>query len=69
MVIDGDGLTIPDPEIYKRSFIAFPLSELNPDLVMPDTQKPLVDILDALLKENMIQDIIFTESRRRMVNV
>ncbi len=69
MVIHEDNLTIPDPDIYKRSFIAFPLSELNPDLIMPDTKKPLVDLLSALSKGDMIPDITFTESLRRMVNV
>ncbi len=69
MVIHEDNLTIPDPDIYKRSFIAFPLSELNPDLIMPDTKKPLVDLLSALSKDDMIPDITFTERLRRMVNV
>ena len=69
LVIDEDNLTIPDPDIYKRSFIAFPLSELNPDLIMPDTKKPLIDILSELSKENMKPDIIFTESLEKMVNV
>ncbi len=69
MVVHEDNLTIPDPDIFKRSFIAFPLSELNPDLIMPDTKKPLIDILSALSRENMIPDITFTESLRKMVNV
>jgi 2-amino-4-hydroxy-6-hydroxymethyldihydropteridine pyrophosphokinase len=69
MVIQEDNLTIPDPDIYKRSFIAFPLSELSPDLVMPDTKKLLIDILSVLTKDNMIPDMIFTESLRKMVNV
>jgi len=68
MVIHEENLTIPDPDIYKRSFIAFPLSELNPDLVMPDTKKPLIDILSALSNGSMIPDITFTESLRSMVN-
>lgn len=67
MVIQEDNLTIPDPDISKRSFIAFPLSELNPDLVMPDTKKPLIDILSVLSKENMIADKTFTQKLRRMV--
>lgn len=67
-VIQEDDLTIPDPDIYKRSFIAFPLSELNPGLVIPDTKKPLIDILSALSKDNMIPDTTFTERLRRMVN-
>ncbi len=69
LVIHEENLTIPDPDIYKRSFIAFSLSELNPDLIMPDTKKPLIDILSALKKGNMIPDITFTESLRSMVNV
>ncbi|MBT3879194.1 MAG: 2-amino-4-hydroxy-6-hydroxymethyldihydropteridine diphosphokinase [Candidatus Scalindua sp.] len=67
--IHEEDLTIPDPDIFKRSFIAFPLSELNPDLIMPDTKKPLIDILSALSMENMIPDITFTESLRKMVNL
>ncbi len=66
VVIQEDDLTIPDPDICKRSFIAFPLSELNPDLVMPDTKEPLIDLLGALSKENMIPDKTFTEKLRKM---
>ncbi len=66
MVMQEDNLTIPDPDICKRSFIAFPLSELNPDLVMPDTMKPLIDLLSVLSKENMILDKTFTEKLRKM---
>jgi 2-amino-4-hydroxy-6-hydroxymethyldihydropteridine diphosphokinase len=69
MVVYEDNLTIPDPDIYKRSFLAFPLSELNPNLVMPDTKKPLNDILSVLSKGNMIPDTAFTESLRSIVNV
>ena len=69
MVMQEDNLTIPDPDICKRSFIAFPLSELNPDLVMPDTKKLLIDILSVLSKENMIADLAFTERLRRMVDL
>jgi 2-amino-4-hydroxy-6-hydroxymethyldihydropteridine diphosphokinase len=69
MVIHEGDLTIPDPDIYKRSFIAFPLSELNPDLIMPDTKKPLIDILNVLSKDNMIPDTTFTENLRSMVSL
>lgn len=69
LVIHEENLIIPDPDIYRRSFIAFPLSELNPDLIMPDTKKPLIDILRELSKDNMIPDLIFTENLRKMVNV
>jgi dihydroneopterin aldolase/2-amino-4-hydroxy-6-hydroxymethyldihydropteridine diphosphokinase len=69
LVIHESDFTIPDPDICKRSFIAFPLSELNPDLILPDIKKPLIDILNALSKDNMIPDITFTENMRKMVGV
>ena len=69
LVIHEENLTIPDPDICKRSFIAFPLSELNTDLIMPDTKKPLVDILSELSKDNMIPDITFTERLRSVVDL
>jgi len=65
-VMQENNLTIPDPDISKRSFIAFPLSELNPDLIMPDTKEPLINILSVLSKENMIVDLAFTERLRSM---
>ena len=68
LIIQEENLIIPDPDIYKRSFIAFPLYELHPALIMPDTKKPLIDILSALSKDSMIPDLTFTESLRRMVN-
>lgn len=40
-VIRTDDLILPDPNISTRSFIAVPLLELVPDLVLPDTGKPL----------------------------
>jgi dihydroneopterin aldolase/2-amino-4-hydroxy-6-hydroxymethyldihydropteridine diphosphokinase len=69
IVIHEEDLTIPDPDICKRAFIAFPLSELNPDLIMPDTKKPLVDLLSVLSKNGMIPDTTFTERLKSMVNV
>ena len=69
MVIQEGDLTIPDPDICKRSFIAFPLSELNPDLILPDTRKQLIDMLSMLSKGNMIPDTTFTEGLRRMVSI
>ncbi len=68
-VIQEGNLTIPDPDICKRPFIAFPLSELNPDLVMPDTKEPIIDILNTLSRDNMVPDMTFTENLRRIVNV
>lgn len=37
LVMKTDDLTIPDPDIGKRAFLAVPLYELAPDLVLPDS--------------------------------
>jgi 2-amino-4-hydroxy-6-hydroxymethyldihydropteridine diphosphokinase len=35
LVLFDEGLVIPDPDIADRSFLAVPVSELAPDLVLP----------------------------------
>jgi dihydroneopterin aldolase/2-amino-4-hydroxy-6-hydroxymethyldihydropteridine diphosphokinase len=40
-VVAESDLCIPDPEICRRPFIAIPLLELAPDLVLPDTRQRL----------------------------
>lgn len=35
LVVDEPGLTLPDPEILARPFVARPLLELDPELVLP----------------------------------
>ena len=47
-VIDAPDLQIPDPDIRRRPFIAIPLLELAPDLVLPDTGEPLAAIAAGL---------------------
>lgn len=49
IVIKEPDLDIPDKDIRKRPFIAFPLLELSPSLVLPDTNEMLssLDIIRA----------------------
>jgi len=35
LTIDAEGIRLPDPDILKRPFLAIPLFELAPDLVLP----------------------------------
>ena len=39
VIMKNKKIIIPDPDIYKRSFIYIPLHELDPDLIIPDTSK------------------------------
>jgi 2-amino-4-hydroxy-6-hydroxymethyldihydropteridine diphosphokinase len=47
--VSSEGLTLPDPDIYTRPFLAIPLFELAPGLVLPDgnTLKELAKSLDV----------------------
>lgn len=47
-VIDEPGFQLPDPDIRTRRFVAQPLFELAPSLVLPDTETPLIGILADL---------------------
>lgn len=61
MVIIETNCTIPDPDIYTRPFIAYPLFELEPYLIMPDTNTSIAQVIGTLSEESLIQDMEFTE--------
>ena len=45
LIIQNDKLKIPDSDIYERDFIAVPLWELDPELVIPDSKEKIKDII------------------------
>ncbi len=53
LALQGEDLTLPDPEILRRPFLAFPLSELSPDLVLPGTALTLEQVLAGLPQARM----------------
>lgn len=48
LVVDKDGLKIPDPEILERPFLAVPLYELAPDLMLPGFRLKIGDVVAML---------------------
>lgn len=46
-VISSTQMTVPDPEITERAFLAVPLCELSPDLILPGTGLRICDIADS----------------------
>ena len=68
-VIKEADLVIPDPDIRKRSFIAIPLLELNPSLILPDTGEP-ISSLDIIREDRDLEAVyIFTENLRERIKV
>jgi 2-amino-4-hydroxy-6-hydroxymethyldihydropteridine diphosphokinase len=53
LVMNTEDLTLPDPDIAMRPFLAYPLLELAPGLVMPGSARPISRIAATLSREAM----------------
>lgn len=53
MVMDADGIRLPDPEILERPFLAVPLFELAPHLVLPGSRRPIAEVAASLSPHGM----------------
>ncbi len=67
LVLDAPDLHLPDATIRAYPFVAIPLLELAPDLILPDTGTPLSGepIVKAAGGMQPLPD--FTESLRRLI--
>jgi len=48
LVLNTDGLVLPDPDIRNRPFFTVPLAELAPDLTLPGTNVRIAELAAAL---------------------
>ncbi len=48
VILHGEGLELPDPDILRRSFLACGLLELVPDLILPGTRTAIAEIAHRL---------------------
>lgn len=55
LVVNADGLVLPDPDIGRRPFLALPLSELAPNLTLPDMSLSITEIASSLHAHKMQQ--------------
>ncbi len=60
LVIDEEGLSIPDPDIRRRPFLAAALLDLVPDLRMPDTGALLKDCINKDELRRLTPDTAFS---------
>jgi 2-amino-4-hydroxy-6-hydroxymethyldihydropteridine diphosphokinase len=60
-------LTLPDPDIRTRPFVAVPLLELAPGLVLPGTGTPLADLARTMDRGGLREDAELTARLRMMV--
>jgi len=64
LIISEPDLEIPDPDIAARSFVAIPLAELAPELVLPGHEITLAEVASRLGKDDMTSLEDFTRTLR-----
>jgi 2-amino-4-hydroxy-6-hydroxymethyldihydropteridine diphosphokinase len=60
LIIKSAELTLPDPEIRTRPFLAGPLYELSPNLIMPDSKEPIAKIAARIRGNGMKPLVAYT---------
>ncbi len=68
LVVKTDDLVLPDPEITSRSFLALPLAELEPGLVIPGGGACISDVAAAFHNNTMQTLEDYTESLRNQLS-
>ena len=66
LIWSEEGLVLPAPEILERAFVALPLLELEPELVLPGTGRPLRELAAGLSSSEMEPAELFNARLRRV---
>ncbi len=66
--IHEPALKIPHPDIRERSFVSVALYELAPDIILPDTQEPLSEVVRDQM-DDMQPDGDFTRRLRERLKL
>jgi len=67
-VFHGSGMTIPDPDIAVRPFLAAGLLELNPSLVLPGDGRRLADCIEPGVIAALKKEDAFTRELKESLN-
>ncbi len=65
LVVDREGLTLPDPDIQKRPFLLAGLAEIAPELRLPGTALPVQELARSVSRTGMEQLAAYTEEVRK----
>ncbi len=65
LIIRNDDLTLPDPQIQQRAFVALPLQELSPGLRLPGSGLSISEIAASLPRCGMMPLKDYTEILRK----
>jgi len=64
-----EDVVIPDPQIESRAFLAVPLYELNPDMILPGTEKKMYEIAGKFVDHTMEPMDDYTQSLREDLGI
>ncbi len=65
--LETDELVIPDPEIEERAFLALALCELEPELTLPPTNKPIREVAAKFKNQRLTELEEFTETLQNLI--
>jgi 2-amino-4-hydroxy-6-hydroxymethyldihydropteridine diphosphokinase len=63
----SNNLIIPEPDIHSRDFVAIPLMELAPNLILPDTHEKLSNIVNKFEVNSLKAEISFTKKLKKIL--
>lgn len=61
-IIDSEKLVIPHPRMLERGFVMLPLAEIEPELIIPGTNKKVLELLQNVDKTG-IQKLEFEKKK------
>lgn len=67
LVMRGPVLEMPNPDILTRPFVAIPIYEIAPDLILPDTGLPLAHLVKRMNCDDMVPLDEFTDRLRKEI--
>ena len=67
LVMETSGLTLPDPQILHRPFLAVPLHELAPELTLSGLNRRIEEVAAGLPRGSMKPLESYTERLRRAI--
>ncbi len=65
LILETGGLVLPDPQIFRRAFVALPLSELSTELKMPGSGITVSEVAADLPRAGMKPLVRYTEKLRK----
>ena len=66
-VISSPGLRLPDPDIFRRPFLAEPVRELSPGLTVPGSGRRIEEVVSSMDLTKMVPMNDFTKKIRSVL--